>query len=60
MNDVASDSKMPIQQIPIEQVVTDRGVFCKIIDYITHGRIKYDERLLDLIYGWVWTPFRGR
>lgn len=59
MNDVASDSKMPIQQIPIEQVVTDRGVFCKIIDYITHGRIKYDERLLDLIYGWVWTPFRG-
>lgn len=59
MNDVAADSKMPIRQIPIERVVTDRGLFCEIIDYITHGRVKYDHRLLDQIYSWIWQPFRG-
>ena len=59
MNDVASDSKMPIRQIPIEQVVASRELFCEIVDYITHGRVRYDSNLLDLIYSWVWTPFRG-
>lgn len=59
MNDVASDTKMPIRQIPVEQVVASRELFCEIIDYLTHGRVKYDDRLLDLIYSWVWTPFRG-
>jgi len=59
MNDVASDAKMPIRQIPVESVVKDRELFCELVDYITHGRVKYDEKLLDLIYGWVWTPFRG-
>ncbi|EKD97807.1 MAG: hypothetical protein ACD_23C00734G0001, partial [uncultured bacterium] len=59
MNDVASDTKMPIRQIPVEQVVANRELFCEIIDYLTHGRVKYDDRLLDMIYSWVWTPFRG-
>ena len=40
-------------------VQCNRELFREIIDYITHGRVKCDERLLDLIYGWVWTPFRG-
>jgi hypothetical protein len=59
MNDVASDTKMPIRQIPIERIVVDRGLFCEIIDYLTHGRVHYDENLLNLIYSWVWTPFGG-
>ena len=59
MNDVASDTKMPIKQIPIENVVLNRDLFCEIIDYITHGRVEYDQRLLDLIYSWVWKPFGG-
>lgn len=59
MNDVVSDLKMPIPQIPIEQVVTNREVFHELIDYITHGRVVYADSLLDLIYGWAWTPFRG-
>ena len=59
MNDVASDFKMSIRQVPIEQVVASRELFCGIIDYLTHGRVTYDEHLLDLIFSWVWIPFRG-
>jgi hypothetical protein len=59
MNDVASDEKMPIRQIPVENVVASRSLFSEIIELITHGRVKYDEALLNLIYSWVWTPFRG-
>jgi hypothetical protein len=59
MNDVASDSKMPIRQIPIEQVVSNREIFIDIINYLTHDRVKYEDRLLDLIYNWVWEPFGG-
>lgn len=59
MNDVAGDAKMPIRQIPIENIVQDRNLFCEVIDYITHGRVKYSNELLDLIYSWVWKPFRG-
>lgn len=59
MNDVAGDAKMSIRQIPIENVVQDRNLFCEIIDYISHGRVKYNNELLDLIYSWVWKPFRG-
>ncbi|MDZ4254069.1 MAG: hypothetical protein U1A72_15980 [Sulfuritalea sp.] len=59
MNDVAADAKMPIRQIPIEQVVGNRDLFCEIVDYLTHGRISYDKNLLDLIYLGAWTPFRG-
>jgi hypothetical protein len=59
MNDVASDSKMPIRQIPIENVVADRNLFSEILAYLTHGRIDYPSELLDLIYSWAWTPFRG-
>lgn len=59
MNDVVSDTKMPIRQIPIESVIRNRELFCEIIDYLTHGRVNYDAGLLDLIYSWVWNPFRG-
>lgn len=59
MNDVAGDAKIPIRQISIENVVQDRNLFCEIIDYISHGRVKYSNELLDLIYSWVWKPFRG-
>ena len=59
MNDVAADAKMPIRQVPIENVVRDRNLFCELVHYITHGRVQYDDQLLDLIYSWVWKPFRG-
>lgn len=59
MNDVVGDFKMPIRQIPIEDVVTSADLFKEIIAFITHGRVRYDDHLLDLIYDWVWTPFRG-
>lgn len=59
MNDVAADARMPIRQIPLELVVGNRDLFCEIVDYLTHGRVSYDAPLLDLIYSWVWTPFRG-
>ena len=59
MNDVASDSLMPIRQIPIEKVVTDRNLFQEIVDFISHNRVSYNTDLLDLLYSWVWQPFRG-
>tara|TARA_B100000686_G_C16799904_1_gene985172 strand:- start:3257 stop:4099 length:843 start_codon:yes stop_codon:yes gene_type:complete len=59
MNDVASDSKMPIRQIPIEQVINNRELFNEIIDYLTHNRIKFNTSLLDLIYSCTYKPFRG-
>jgi hypothetical protein len=59
MNDVASDTRMPIRQIPIERIVADRGLFCEIMEFLTHGRVRYEDRLLDLIYSWVWKPFGG-
>ena len=59
MNDVVGDTKMPIRQIPIEEVVRSRDLFCEIVCYLTHGRVSYGEQLLDQIYTWVWRPFRG-
>ncbi len=59
MNDVVGDARMPIRQIPIEEVVRRPELFREIVDYLTHGRVGYDERLLNHIYQWVWRPFRG-
>mgnify|MGYP006222131191 CR=1 FL=1 len=59
MNDVASDSQMSIRQVPIEDVIANRDLFQEIVSFISHDRISYSEELLDLLYGWVWTPFRG-
>lgn len=59
MNDVRGDWAMPIRQVPVERVARDRDLFREVVAHLTHGRVTYDDALLDRIYGWVWTPFRG-
>lgn len=59
MNDVASDSRMPIRQIPIEDVIADKAMFEEIVSFISHNRVRYSADLLELVYSWAWDPFRG-
>ena len=59
MNDVAADIKVPIRQVTIEDVISNRLLFAELIEFLTDGQVTYSEELLNLIYSWIWTPFDG-
>lgn len=58
LNRTVSDLRPGIKNVRLEQIVNEKDVFLEIVDYVTHGRVKYDSRLLYLIYSWVNKPFR--
>ena len=58
LNRMISDLRPGVKNVRLEQMIDGKDHFIKAVDYLTHGRITYDESLLDLIYSWVDTPFR--
>ena len=59
MNDFASDVKVPIKLVPIENVVRNQNMFKELISYLTNYSVEYSASQIDEIYSWVWTPFDG-
>ncbi|CAK0752181.1 Sulfotransferase domain-containing protein [Gammaproteobacteria bacterium] len=59
LNDILADTKTLIPHLPLEKIMQDREWFQALVGYLTHGRIHYDDALLDRVYDWVATPFRG-
>tara|TARA_B100000287_G_scaffold434893_1_gene500843 strand:- start:674 stop:1555 length:882 start_codon:yes stop_codon:yes gene_type:complete len=59
MNDVVSDIKVPIRQIAIERLIHSPSLFLDQIKYLTHGKVKYSDELIKIIYSWIWKPFDG-
>lgn len=59
LKNIVADVEPGIKQIMLEEVVNDREIFQETIKYLTHGRVRYDQSLLDLVYSWVWTQFSG-
>ncbi|MBF0144306.1 MAG: putative sugar O-methyltransferase [Magnetococcales bacterium] len=57
---MVSDATLPpgINQ-PLEALVRDPERWVRLVSYLTHGRVRYSRELLDRVYAWVWTPFRG-
>ena len=50
MNDVVSDIKVPIRQIAIERLIHSPSLFLDQIKYLTHGKVKYSDELIKIIY----------
>ncbi len=59
LNNIIDDCEADIRHICLEQLVESRQTFLDIVSYLTHGRVTYNDELLDSIYSWVWAPFRG-
>ena len=59
LNNILDDCSANIKHIPLEQLIKSRKVFLDVVNYLTHNRITYDSNLLDTIYSWTWSPFRG-
>lgn len=59
LNTIIPDAKSNIPLQPLEEVVKSPDLFKAIASYISHGRITYSDDLIDTIYSWVYTPFRG-
>lgn len=47
-----------IKNITIESISSDREKFNELINYLSRGRVTFDEDLLELIFNMVKTPFR--
>lgn len=60
LNRMVSDLHPGVRNECLERIVKDPELFTDIVDYLTHGRVLFDEELLRKIYGWVYTPFRDR
>ncbi len=55
----AADVGSGVPQIKLEKVATDPNVFQGLVRYLTKERCEFSQELLDLVYGWIDTPFRG-
>lgn len=53
------DLSINTQHIKLEDIVSSKSYFNKIISYLTHERVQFDESLLNEVYKWTYEPFRG-
>jgi len=58
LNRMISDLHLNVKNYCLEDVVQEPELFNNIIGYLTHGRIQFTKPLLDIVYSWVYTPFR--
>jgi hypothetical protein len=58
LNRMISDAAPGVHNVRLEKLVEDRDTLNETIGLLTHGRVKFERPLLDLIYGWTQTPFR--
>ena len=60
LNYIVPDTNSHIRQVPLETLVRSPGLFQQVVSYLTRDRISsYADDLLQQIYSWVYTPFRG-
>ncbi len=59
LNEIIADTESGVPQMKLENVATDPGVFQGLVRYLTKERCEFSPELLDLVYGWIDTPFRG-
>lgn len=59
LNNIKRDVLSGVKQAALEDIIKSPVMFCEIVDYLTQGRVAYDDSLLEKIYSWIWTPFRG-
>lgn len=55
MKDLNTDTK----HVKLEDIANSKDYFNEIVSYLSHDRVQFDEKNLDLIYSWLYTPFRG-
>jgi hypothetical protein len=60
LNRMVSDLHEGVINRPLEDVVDSREKFNQLIAFITRERVTYNDQLLDEVYAWVNTPFRGQ
>lgn len=59
LNMIVDDQVPGVRQMALESVVGSREVFAETVRYLTKGRCEYSPALLDTVFGFVNTPFRG-
>ncbi|MBD9362046.1 hypothetical protein [Methylomonas fluvii] len=59
LNRMVSDLRSDVRNYCLEDIVKSPDLFNKIVSYLTHGRVQFDSVLMELVYSWVYTPFRG-
>jgi hypothetical protein len=59
LNNVLSDQVADVRQFTLESIAASRDVFIDLVGYLTKGRCEYPPELLDLVYSFINTPFRG-
>ncbi|MBF0186374.1 MAG: hypothetical protein HQL50_00440 [Magnetococcales bacterium] len=58
LNRMITDANEGVVNYRIEDIVQNRAVFNEIAHYLSHGRLHFDDALLDRIYRDVNTPWR--
>lgn len=58
LNRMVSDLHPGVKNYCLERVVKEPELFNEIVNYLTYDRVNYEANLIDLIYRWVYTPFR--
>ncbi|MDC7250239.1 MAG: hypothetical protein PQJ49_10020 [Sphaerochaetaceae bacterium] len=53
------DLNVDVQHIKLEDITNSPEYFNKIVAYLTHDRVSFDKSTLDLVYSWLYKPFRG-
>ena len=59
LNLAARDFDYGVPQYCLEDIASDPDMFKKVVSYLTHDRVEYSDENIDLVYGWLYTPFRG-
>ena len=58
-NHMMRDFSFDIEHIRLEELVSSGERFNEMVQYLTHDRVSYSKEQLDLVYSWLYTPFRG-
>jgi len=53
------DLEINTRHIKLEDITKSKQYFNEVVSYLTHNRITFDETTLNLIYSWLYKPFRG-
>ena len=59
LNQVINDQVAGVRQVTLESVVASRSAFAELASFLTKGRCQYTPALLDQVFSFVNTPFRG-
>lgn len=58
LNRMISDTHEGVYNITLESLVESSQKFNDLVDYLTRGRVVFNQDHLDRVYSWVYTPWR--